>query len=193
MKILLAALLGAVAIFAWEFVAHMFTPLGEAGMGYLPNEDVVSTALTSAIGKEGGLYMFPTGGLTKESSNQEKKAAMNRMLEEMKTKPSGMLLYKPPGAEFSFGKCLTVQFVTDFVKALFAVLLLMQTRLAAFGGRVGFVVMIGVVAAIATNIPFWNWYGFPGVFTASNVFMEMAGFFFAGLAIALVLKRTPAA
>lgn len=32
MKLLLAAL----AIFAWEFVAHMFTPLGEAGVDYLP-------------------------------------------------------------------------------------------------------------------------------------------------------------
>jgi hypothetical protein len=58
---------------------------------------------------------------------------------------------------------------------------------------VGFVLLVGVVAAIATNVPFWNWYGFPGVFTVANLFMEIAGFFFAGLAIALVLKRSPAA
>ena len=162
-------------------------------MDYLPSEEVVSPALVSAIGPKSGLYMFPTGGLTKESSEPEKKAAMERMLEEMKTKPSGLVLYKPAGTGFNFGKCLAVQFGTDFVKALIAILLLTQTRLGTFGGRVGFVVLIGVVATIATNIPFWNWYGFPGVFTAANVFMEIAGFFFAGLMIALVLKRTPAA
>ncbi|HEV3410182.1 MAG TPA: hypothetical protein VG095_07800, partial [Chthoniobacterales bacterium] len=72
MKLLLAALLGAVAMFVWEFVAHMFTPLGEAGIGYLPNESTVSTALASSIGHQRGLYIFPTGGLTKESSGQEK-------------------------------------------------------------------------------------------------------------------------
>lgn len=192
MKILIAALLGALAMFLWEFVAHMFTPLGEAGIGYLPKESVISPALASAIGKESGLYMFPTGGLTRESSEQEKKAGMERMLEEMKTKPSGLVLYKPAGAEFNFGKNLAVQFLTDFAKALFAVLLLTQARPTTFGSRVGFVVLLGATAAIATNIPFWNWYGFPGVFTSANVFMEIAGFFFAGLAIALVLKRAPA-
>jgi hypothetical protein len=129
MKILLAALLGALAMFLWEFVAHMFTPLGEAGIGYLPNENVVSPALASAIGEQGGLYMYPTGGLTKDSSKDEMNEGMKRMLEEMKTKPSGLLLYKPPGAEFNFGKNLAVQFLTDFAKALHAVLLLSQTGL----------------------------------------------------------------
>ena len=193
MKILLAALLGALAMFLWEFVARMFTPLGDAGIRYLPQESVVSPALASAMGNKGGLYLFPTGGLTSESSNAEKEAGMQRMLEEMKTKPSGLVLYKPAGAEFNFGKNLAVQFMTDFAKALFAVLLLTRARPLTFGGRTGFVVLIGATAAIATNIPFWNWYGFPGVFTSANVLMEIAGFFFAGLAIALTLKPAPAA
>lgn len=192
MKIVLAALLGAVAMFLWEFVAHMFTPLGDAGMGYLPNETVVSPALASALGKQSGLYIFPTGGLTKDSSKEEMEQGMNRMLEEMKTKPSGLVLYKPPGTEFHFGKNLAVQFLTDFAKALLAVLLLAQTRLTTFGSRVGFVVLVGAVAAIATNIPLWNWYGFPVVFTLAYVVMEILSFFFAGLAIALIWKRSPA-
>ena len=113
MRPLLAALLGAVAIFVWLAVAHMFTPLGEAGLGYLPKEDAVSDALTSSIGAQPGMYMFPTGGLTKESSNAEKEKGMERMMEEMKTKPSGMLIYKPAGTTFNFGKCLAIEFLTD--------------------------------------------------------------------------------
>ena len=49
MKLVLAALFGALAIFLWEFVAHMFLPLGEAGLGYMPNVDAVTSALQSAI------------------------------------------------------------------------------------------------------------------------------------------------
>ena len=192
MKLFLAALLGAAAMFAWEAVAHLVTPLGEAGIAYLPNENTVSTVLTSSIGDQRGLYFFPTGGLTKESKGQEKKQGMKRIMEEMKTKPSGLLLYKPAGTTFNFGKSLALQFLTDFVKIFLAVWLLTQTRLVTFAGRLGFVVVVGVIAAIATNIPLWNWDGFPGNFTLSMVFMEIVGFFLAGLAIAAVFKRTPA-
>lgn len=189
MKLFLAALLGALAMFLWEFAAHMFTPLGEAGLRYMPQPDAVSSALQSAIGDKAGMYMFPTGGLTDESSKEEKTKAMERMMEEMKTKPGGLLVYKPAGMEFSFAKCLAVQFLTDFVKALLAAWLLAQTRLITFGSRVLFVVVAGVIGAITTTVPHWNWYGFNGTFTISNVIMDVAGYFFAGLAIAAVLKR----
>lgn len=192
MKILLAALLGALAIFLWEFVAHMFTPLGEAGLGFLPNPRAVSSSLAASIGDQAGMYMFPTGGLTANSSREEKQKAMDRINEEMKTQPSGLLIYKPAGTVFNFGKNLAVQFVTDLVKALLLVGLLAQTRLASFGSRVGFVVLAGVLAALVTNVPYWNWYGFNGTYTVSQILMEIAGFFFAGLAIAALYKPAAA-
>lgn len=188
MRPFLAALLGGIAIFFWLFIAHMFTPLGEAGVDYLPKESAVSAALTSSIGARPGMYMFPTGGLTKESTNAEKNKAMEQMMEEMKTKPSGLLIYKPAGTTFNFAKCLVVEFVTDFAIALLAVLLLAQTRIVTFGGRVGFVVLIGMVAAIAANVPHWNWYGFSGTYAIANIVMEIAALFFAGLAIAPLYK-----
>jgi hypothetical protein len=192
MKLLLVALLGALAMFIWEAVAHTVTPLGEAGISYLPNEDTVSPALASAIGDQRGLYYFPTGGLTKESKGQEKKEGMNRIMEEMKTRPSGLLVYKPPGTTFNFGKSLAIQFLTDFVKVFLAVWLLAQTGLVTFAGRLGFVVVVGVIAAIATNIPFWNWDGFPAAFSLSMILMEIVGFLFAGLVVAGLFRRARA-
>jgi hypothetical protein len=193
MKLLLAALLGALAIFSWEFVAHMFTPLGEAGMDYLPQSDTVGASLNTAIGAKAGMYMFPTGGLTTASSKAEKQKGMERMMEELKTKPSGLLIYKPAGTEFNFGKCLGVQFANDFLKALLATALLAHTRLGTFGRRVGFVTLAGVLAAITTSIPYWNWYGFNSTFTISAIVMEVAGFFFAGLVIAAIYKPADSA
>jgi uncharacterized membrane-anchored protein YitT (DUF2179 family) len=68
------------------------------------------------------------------------------------------------------------------------VLLLAQTQIATFAGRLGFIVLIGVVAAIAANVPHWNWYGFPGTYAVANMFTSIVALFFAGLVIAAVYK-----
>lgn len=192
-KHFLAAFLGALAMFLWAFVAHMFTPLGEAGINPLPGADAVSSALTSSIGDKTGMYMFPTGGLTPDSPRQEHAAAMEKIMEEMKTKPSGLLIYKPAGTAFNFPKALATEFGIEFLEALLVVYLLSQTVLATFGKRVLFVTVAGVLAAIATQPSLWNWYGFNGTYTLANIVMEVIGFLCAGLVIAPVTKNTPAA
>jgi len=188
-KHFLAAFLGALAIFFWGFVAHMFTPLGEAGMTLLPGANEVSSALTSSIGNKPGMYMFPTGGLGPDATAKEKRDAMERMMEEMKTKPSGLLVYKPAGTTFNFPRTLVVEFGINFLEALLIVYLLAQTGLATFGSRVLFVSVAGLLAAVATNLSYWNWYGFNTTYTAANILMEVIGFLCAGMVIALVLGR----
>ena len=117
---------------------------------------------------------------------------MEKIMEEIKTKPSGLLIYKPAGSTFNFGKNLAVEFGIDFLEALLVVFLLSQTVLATFGGRVMFVTMAGVLAAIATQPSLWNWYGFDGSYTLANIVMEVAGFLCAGIVIALIIRNTPA-
>jgi hypothetical protein len=52
MKILLAAILGSIVMFIWTSVAHMALPLGEAGIGEIPNESAVLNAMQSKIGEQ---------------------------------------------------------------------------------------------------------------------------------------------
>jgi hypothetical protein len=191
-KHFLAALLGALAIFFSSFVLHMFTPLGEAGIAPLPGVGAVSSALTAAIADKPGMYMYPTGGWTPDSPEQDQDKAMEKMMEEMKTQPSGLIIYKPAGATFNFPKTLAIEFGIDFLEALLVVYLLSQTVLATFGKRVLFVAAAGLLAAIATQPSLWNWYGFNGTYTLANIVMELTGFICAGLVIALVTKNTPA-
>jgi hypothetical protein len=58
-----------------------------------------------------------------------------------------------------------------------------------------FVAVIGVVAAVATNVPYCNWYGFPGSYTAASMLVQIVGFLAAGLVAARVIGAgsTPAA
>jgi hypothetical protein len=48
----------------------------------------------------------------------------------------------------------------------------------------------GILAAIATNISFWNWYGFPSVYVGSYMLIQIVGFFVVGIVAALVLRKT---
>ena len=191
MKILLAAILGAIAMFLWTAIAHMALPLGEAGVAEIPNESAVLSTMQSNIGSQTGLYIFPGMGVGKNASRQEKSEAMKHMDEKLAANPSGILMYHAPGRPFKFGKALGIEFVTQLVEAILVVFLLAQTGIGSFAGRVGFILVAGIFAAIATNVSYWNWYGFPTVYIASYMLIQIVGFFVVGIVAALVLRKTP--
>jgi hypothetical protein len=75
------------------------------------------------------------------------------------------------------------------LEAILVIWLVSQTRIATFASRVGFVLVAGTLAAITTNISYWNWYGFPGVYTASYILVEIIGFFLVGIVAGLMLRK----
>jgi len=193
MRILLAGILGGIAMFIWTSIAHMALPLGEAGISEIPNESAVLDAMKSSMGDKTGLYIFPGLGIGKDATHEQKSEAMKQMQQRIATNPSGILMYHPPGRPFGFGKSLAVEFSTEVLQAILVIWLLAQTRIESFGGRVGFVVIAGILAAITTNVSYWNWYGFPGVYTASYILIEVVGFALVGIVAAMLLrKRRPA-
>jgi uncharacterized membrane protein YkgB len=188
-RIILAAVLGAIAMFIWTSIAHMALPLGEAGIREIPNERAVLAAMHANIGKKASLYFFPGPGLGENPTRKEKSEAMRHMEEKLARNPSGLLMYHPPGQQFGFARALSIEFATELLEALLVVFLLAQTRLVSFGGRVAFVTVAGILAAIATNVSYWNWYGFPTVYTASYMLIQVIGFICVGIVAALVLGK----
>ena len=193
MRIFLAGILGGIAMFVWTSIAHMALPLGEAGINEIPDESTVLNAMQSNIGDKTGLYIFPGLGVGKSATREEKSEAMKQMQQRIAANPSGILMYHPPGRPFAFGKSLAVEFSTEVLQAILVIWLLVQTRIGTFAGRVGFVLIAGILAAITTNVSYWNWYGLPGLYTASYMLIEIVGFVLVGVAAGLVLrKRAPA-
>jgi hypothetical protein len=186
-----AGILGGIAMFIWTSIAHMALPLGEAGIREIPNEQATLASLQQNIGDQSGLYLFPGLGLGQNATREQRKAAMQHMAEKYASSPSGLLVYHPPGRTLTLGKLLAVEFATELLGAILAVWLLAQTRLVSFGSRVGFILIIGVVAAIATNISYWNWYGFPTIYTVSYMLIQIVGFLCVGLVAALTLRKSP--
>ena len=189
MKILLAGILGGTVRFIWTSIAHMALPLGEAGIREIPNESAVLSAMQSSIGDQTGLYIFPGPGVGKNATRQEKNEAMKHMSEKVAANPSGILMYHPPGRPFTFGKWLGIEFCIELLQAILLVFVLAQTRIVSFAGRVALALVIGVLAAVATNVSYWNWYGFPSVYTASYMCIQIVGFLLVGVVAALFLPK----
>lgn len=184
-RIILAGVLGGIAMFIWSFIGHDLLPLGEAGVREIPNEQAVLDALKTNL-SDGGLYVFPGRNLGPNATRQEKTDAMKRVMEKIASGPSGILMYHPTRGD-SFGRLLGIEFATELLESILVVFLLAQTRIDRFGGRVGFVVVAGILAAIATNVSYWNWHGFPSAYIASYMLIQVIGFLCAGVVAAPVL------
>lgn len=176
-RILVAGILGGIVMFVWTSIAHVALPLGQIGFSTLSDEAPTLTAVSAATKGKPGLYFFPAVDMKAKDAEAQEAA-------KLKVEPSGILVYQPPGAPGMTSKTLITEFLTEFVEALIAAILLAQTALVPYFGRVAFVTLTGIVAAAATNVSYWNWYGFPVSYTLANMGIEIVGFLVAGLAIA---------
>jgi len=185
-KKLLAGVLGGLAFFLWSFVAHDLLPLGKTGIKEIPNEQAVLNSMKANM-PEDGLYLLPGLGLPENATRAQQSAAMEARMHKVETGPSGLLVYHP-SLHFSFGKALVVELGTNIFQVLLAVILLGQTRIVNFVGRWRFITIAGLLAAIGTNVSYWNWYGFPGSYTLAYISTVAMGFVFAGLVAAAIVK-----
>ncbi len=192
-RILLAGVLGAIAMFLWSSLAHVVLPLARTGIQEMPNEQPVLSAMQTSLGGTSGLYFFPGTGAGPDATRQQQSEAMQQYDQKLASNPSGLLIYHPPGARALTPGQLITEFLTELAEALIVVFLLAQTRLSSFASRVGFVTLAGLMAAITTNLPYWNWYGFPTNYTMAYMTIEIVGYIAVGIVAAVVMRNQAAA
>lgn len=183
-RILIAGVLGGLAMFVWTSFAHIATPLGWAGFQTVKDEAALNTMLKT-LGDRPGLYIFP--GMDVHAKDQN--AEMKRVEMATKVNPSGLLLYRPvgQGVEMQPSTMLS-ELVKEIVVCLIAAFLLTTTSLPKLWERAGFVAAIGAVASLETNASYRIWYGFPSDFTAAAILMSFVGYIIAGFVIGFIVK-----
>jgi len=181
MRIIIAGLLGAVALFVWMSVAHMFTPLGYIGFSKLPNEPAVLAALKDGGATHSAFYFFPW-------VDPKDPKLMEKSTELMKSNPSGLMVFQPAGASTDMTPMMVKEFVKELAQTLIAAFLLSLTMLGSYLGRVGFVALVGVFAMLGSDASYWIWYGFPLNYTLASMLMQLVGAIVAGLVVAAVVK-----
>ena len=188
-RILLAGVLGGLAMFLWASLAHMVLGLGEVGIKDIPNEQAILPAMKANL-PQGGFYFFPGMGLAPGASRAEQSAAMNAYERKIESGPSGIMIYHPSGQKALTPGKLGTELGTNILQGILAALLLsFATGLRGYVQRVGFVALAGLMAGLTTNISYWTWYGFPGNYTAAYVCTEVMGYVSIGLVAAAIVKQ----
>jgi hypothetical protein len=187
-RIILAGVLGGIALFAWESVAHLALPLGEAGVKSLTSEDAVMAALKQNIA-EPGFYIFPAPKLTPGMTSAQQQEAMRAAMQKGQSGPSGILVFQPNGSEALSPRQLMTQAGSDVAAMLLAAILLSWATLSSFAMRALFVTLLGAYPTLTTELSQWNWYNFPSSYTLAQFTIHIIGFLAGGLVVAALIKR----
>lgn len=172
-RIILAGVLGAVAMFAWAALAHM-SPLGQVGFKTLPaaTENALVDSVKTATGEQGGLYMAPAA-----------------QMEKMTGRGPRLLTVYTPDASYEMSPMqLGGEFGIELAQSIILAFLLAGIA-AGVGGRIAYAVAAGIMVGIATNGSYHIWFGFPHDYTAAQILIQVVEYLVAGIVIALVLRR----
>jgi hypothetical protein len=142
----------------------MALPLSDAGVQQIVSEQALLSAMQSTI-TASGIYLFPKMPPGEDQAAYEQKIA---------SEPCGLLVY-PATRNFNVVKLLGGELLSELLQTLLAAYLLSMTHLRTFSARLGFYAVLGAIAAIATNVSYWNWYGFPAAYTGGYMFTTFSG------------------
>jgi hypothetical protein len=176
-KLVVAALVGGLIVFAWGAIAHMATPLGMAGMSFLPDEGATIEGLRVSVPKT-GMYIFPTAGM-----NSKNEAEQKAWTEKYRRGPSGIIVYKAEGTEPLSARYLVVEFISN-VFAAFVAALVVSMIPGPYSRRVFAVFLFSIFAFLSLSVSYWNWYSYPATYIGAELVTEGIGWLLAGLAIA---------
>lgn len=176
-RILLAGVLGGLALFLWGGLSHMVLGLGQVGVQNLPQQQTVMDTLKASV-PQSGFFFFPQVD------------SAGKVSPEKVGGPFGIMIYHSSGAGGSMTGQLINECILNIVVALLAAFLLsLAPGLAGYVPRVGFVTLLGLVVALMTNVQYWNWYSFPLNYTVAAISGSVIGFLIVGLIAAALVKE----
>lgn len=188
-RVLLGALVGGIVVFIVGALLHTVLGLGEVGVKALPQEDTVLSAMRAAI-PASGFYIFPAPNMSPGRTKAQVQAdtsTYNAKYEQ----GNGILVYSPSSPTLNYGRLLGGEFVIDVVSAFFLACILAMGAggVSSYWKRVFAVTLAGLFAVVFLGLEYWNWYNFPTTYTCAYILNGVLDWFFAGLAMAAVVKQ----
>lgn len=173
-NVILAGIAGAVVLFIWSSISWMALPWHEKTLRGFKDETAVAAVLRANV-DQSAVYLLPNKYDPAAAPGATPMVFAAVSLQGM----TGM------------NRALIVAFITQLVAAWLVAYLLAQTSLGCYFGRVFFVLVFGVAAAIVANLPYWNWWGFGVNYTLVTMADMIIGWLLAGFAIAAIVKCRP--
>jgi hypothetical protein len=176
LRLPLAALAGAAAMFAWSALSHTALIRG-IGFTPLPDEDAVLTELRKHV-KDDGLYFFPGVDWGAKATPEQTASWQARF-----RTGNGLIVFHPSSDAPVSPRKLGLQFLGDLLASLLAAWLVSLLP-SPYWKRLLAVGAMGAFGCLGVSALFWNWYGFPHAFFAAHAFDKIVGWLIAGAAIA---------
>ena len=182
MRLILAAVIGAVILFAWSFVSWQLLGLHDTSGGTLPNEAAVTEALSEV--SDSGTYWIP--GISREDTKDAEK--LDGWKERHRAGPIGFIVYHRDGREPMPPAVFAVGFGINFAAALLAAFLLAAAGIRSALGRLLFVASLGLFVSITSELVAWNWMFFHVDWITANIIDHLVGWGLTGVAMAAIVK-----
>jgi hypothetical protein len=191
-KIVIGGVLAGITLFVWSAIVHMLPVTGELGIKTITNEDAVIAAMKANI-TESGFYFIPGEGMTaaKTLPKEQQQAVMDAWQKKLEAGPRAILIYHSTGDKLFNPRYFIVEFLSDIVIGLIAafVLAMASGKILSFGGRVGFVALLGLLGFVTTDVSYWNWYGFPTAYEFAQFLDQFVGMALAGVVLAFLMRK----
>lgn len=185
-QVWIAGLVGAVVGFVWGAFSHMVLPLGEIGVGTIPNEGPVLEAMQASLTKT-GFYFFPGEGYNEDMKGPGYAA----WVAKLRNGPRGVLVYHPEGSDPMPPQLLLLEFLGNLGGSLIAAWLLLQLP-GSYSNRVLAITLLGVFSWLGITASYWIWYGFPADFSLAQLVDGTLQWLIVGLVLAKMVKPRPA-
>jgi hypothetical protein len=184
MRTLVAALLGAIVLFAWGAIYWMFIVEKSGAFRPVPTEAAVVGNLKTTLGPS-AVYFFPA---PPEGDTSE--AAAADYARRCEAGPVGMIVYHSEGHPVMPPSMMVRGFVINLASALLVTIILqgLATGGIGFWRRWAIAIMFGLFAALSTDALRGNWLPFPESWTKALMFDTIVSWVMAGGVISGLCK-----
>ncbi len=182
--LLIGGIGGGVLAFAFGAFSWMASPWMDHDLHKFSDEDAVAAVIQANVTGPGMYYLpyWPESGDA---------AVQGQVMAKMRRGPlvfAAVRLKGDPAMGSMYAGGLFIQIVT----AALVTWMLLRAGIASYGGRLTFVVVFALAAAVVGVLPAWNWWGFSDRYTLILFAEMLAGWLLAGLVIAWATKPSAA-
>ncbi|MCH8839930.1 MAG: hypothetical protein IH831_04500 [Planctomycetes bacterium] len=183
-RVLLASIVAAVLMFVWGFVFWGLCSMVTKLAAPLPAELDVLAALRNSQAPSGMyIYPMPADPSDKEAQAECEKKFLEGPLLQLAYRKEGVLMMAPSMFAQGLGLNFAVALLTSCLLALAA------RGLPHFGGRLVFVLLVSLVAAIWTNVGDVVWWFHSPFYCLGNMAYVMGAGLVMGLVVATIVRR----
>ena len=192
-KLILGAVLTAMAVFGWEAVSWTAIGWHQNGFRTFRDESAVAEVIKANVTSGHGIYLLPsTGGAPKIATAEVIKAFEARQKQAMEDGPYVYAIVRPGKGEISMGMNLTLSFIRSLICAFLIAALLSQTALF-YPARIAFVAAAGLFAGLTSDLPMWIWFENSGRDTVVNIADHVIAWIIGGAVLGIFVGKDPVA